>query len=62
MMHVIIGIADHLNQFKNDSMFRDIIVPMKSQFLKYRLNIQLLYSFVFVLEPRGKFTSFNSVL
>jgi hypothetical protein len=35
MMHVIIEIADHLNQFKNDSMLRDVIVLMKIKFLKY---------------------------
>jgi hypothetical protein len=28
MMHVIIKIIDHLNQFENDSLLRDVIVPM----------------------------------
>jgi hypothetical protein len=28
MMHVIIKIVDHLNQFENDSLLRDVIVPM----------------------------------
>jgi hypothetical protein len=35
MMNAIIEIADHLNQFKNDSLLRDIIVPMKTKFLNY---------------------------
>jgi hypothetical protein len=35
MMHVIIEIADHLNQFENDSLLRDVIVPMKTKFLMY---------------------------
>jgi hypothetical protein len=62
MMHAIIKIVDHLNQFENDSMLREVIVPMKSKFLKYWLNIPLLYSFAFILDPRAKFTSFNSTL
>jgi hypothetical protein len=62
MMHVIIEIADHLNQFENDSLFRDVIVPMKLIFLKYWLNIPLLYSFSFILDPRAKLTGFNSAL
>jgi hypothetical protein len=62
MMHVIIEIANHLNQFKNDSLLRDVIVPMKTKFLKYWLNIPLLYSFAFILDPRAKLTGFNSAL
>jgi hypothetical protein len=61
-MHVIIEIADHLNQFENDSLLRDVIVPMKSKFLKYWLNIPRLYSFAFILDPRAKLTGFNSAL
>jgi hypothetical protein len=62
LMHVIIEIADHLNQFENDNLLRDVIVPMKSKFLKYWLNIALLYSFAFILDHRAKVTSFNSAL
>jgi hypothetical protein len=62
MMHVIIEIFDHLNQFENDNLLRDAIVPMKSKFLKYWLNIPLLYSFAFILDPRSKLISFNSAL
>jgi hypothetical protein len=62
MMHVIIEIADHLNQFENDSLLRDVIVPIKTKFLKYWLNIPLLYSFAFILDPRAKLTGFNSAL
>jgi hypothetical protein len=35
MMHAIIAIANHLNQYENDNLLRDVIVPMKSKFLKY---------------------------
>jgi hypothetical protein len=62
MMHVIIEIADYLNQFENYCLLRDVIVPMKSKFLKYWLNIPLLYYFAFILDPRAKLTSFNSAL
>jgi hypothetical protein len=62
MTHVIIEIADHFNQFENDSLLRDVIFPMKSKFLKYWLNIPLLYSFAFILYPRAKPTGFNSAL
>jgi hypothetical protein len=34
-MHAIIAIANHLNQYENDNLLRDVIVPMKSKFLKY---------------------------
>jgi hypothetical protein len=62
MMHVIIEIAYHLNQFENNSLLRDVIVPMKTKFLKYWLNKPLLYSFAFILDPRAKLTGFNSAL
>jgi hypothetical protein len=32
MIHVIIEIVDHLNQFENDSLLRDVIVPMKTKY------------------------------
>jgi hypothetical protein len=35
MMHVIIEIANHLTQFKNDDKLREIVVPMKTKFIKY---------------------------
>jgi hypothetical protein len=62
MMHVIIEIVDHLNQFENDNLLRDVIVPMKLKFLKYWLNIPLLYSFAFILDHRAKLTGFNNAL
>jgi hypothetical protein len=35
MMHVIIEIADHLNQFENDDGLREVVVTMKTKFIKY---------------------------
>jgi hypothetical protein len=62
MLHHIIEIASHLSNYENDILLRDIVVPMKSKFLKYWKNIPILYSFAFVLDPRAKLRSFNSDL
>jgi hypothetical protein len=35
MMYALIEIADHFNQFQNDDKLREVVVPMKSKFLKY---------------------------
>jgi hypothetical protein len=35
MMHVIIEIVDHLSQFENDDRLREVVVPMKTKFIKY---------------------------
>jgi hypothetical protein len=42
MMYVIIEIADHLNRFENDDRLREVVVPMKTKFIKYWDNIPLL--------------------
>jgi hypothetical protein len=43
-------------------MLRDIVIPMKSKFLKYWKNIPIFYSFAFVLDPRVKIRGFNNAL
>jgi hypothetical protein len=43
MMHVIIEIADHLNQFEIDSLLRDVIVPMKNK------NFEVLVKYITVV-------------
>jgi hypothetical protein len=35
MMHAIIEIADHLTQFENDDRLREVVVPIKTKFMKY---------------------------
>jgi hypothetical protein len=60
MLHNIIEIAEHLNNYENDNLFRSIVVPMKTKFLKYWLNIPMLYCFAFILDPRAKTRGFNS--
>jgi hypothetical protein len=43
MMHAIIDIADHLNQIENDDILREVVIPMKTKFIKYWGNVPLLY-------------------
>lgn len=62
MMHAIIEIADHLNQFENDDRLREVVVPMKTKFIKYWGNIPLLYSYAFILDPRAKLNGFTKAL
>jgi hypothetical protein len=62
MLHHIIEIVEHLNNYENDTMLRDIVVSMKSKFLKYWKDISILYSFAYVLDPRAKIRGFTSTL
>jgi hypothetical protein len=62
MMHAIIEIANHLNQFENDDRLKEVIVPMKTKFTKYWGNIPLLYSYAFILDPRSKLNGFTKAL
>jgi hypothetical protein len=62
MMYALIEIADHLNQFENDDKLRDVVVLMKSKFLKYWGNIPLLYSYAFILDPRAKLNGFTKAI
>jgi hypothetical protein len=51
MMHGIIEIADHLNQFEIDDRLREVVAPMKIKFIKYWGIIPLLHSYAFILDP-----------
>jgi hypothetical protein len=59
MMHIIIEIVDYLNQFENDDKLREVVIPMKSKFIKYWGNIPLLYSYALILDPRDKLNGFT---
>jgi hypothetical protein len=58
----IIEIVDHLNQFKNGDRLREVVVPMKSKFIKYWGTILLLYSYAFILDLRAKLNGFTKAL
>jgi hypothetical protein len=62
MMHVIIEIGDHLNQYENDDKLREVVVPMKTKFLKYWGTIPLLYYYAFILDPRAKLNGFTKAI
>lgn len=62
MLHQILKIARHLNNYENDELLRQAVVPMKDKFLKYWREIPLLYAFAFILDPRAKMRGFHKVL
>ena len=62
VLHHLLHIAEHLHEAENDANFRNIASPMKLKFLKYWEKIPLIYSYAFILDPRGKWKGFVNVL
>jgi hypothetical protein len=62
MLHHILKIARHLNAYENHELLRNVVVPMKTKFLKYWREIPILYAFAFILDPRAKMRGFHKVL
>jgi hypothetical protein len=62
MLHHLIDIASHLNQYETGPLLRTTVFPMKDKFTKYWKNIPMLYSFAFVLDPRAKMRGFHKAL
>jgi hypothetical protein len=62
IMHNILDIIQHLNQYENDALLRHAVAPMKSKFLKYWRDIPMLYAFAFILDPRAKLRGFSNIL
>jgi hypothetical protein len=62
MLHHILKIARHLNAYENHELLRNVVVPMKTKFLKYWRKIPILYAFAFILDPRAKMRGFHKVL
>jgi hypothetical protein len=62
MLHHILKIARNLNAYENHELLRNVVVPMKSKFLKYWREISILYAFAFILYPRAKMREFYKVL
>jgi hypothetical protein len=62
MMHAIIEIADHLNQYENGDKLGEVVVPMKTKFMKYWGTIPLLYSYAFILVPRAKLNDLTKAI
>jgi len=62
MLHYLVKIAIHLNNYSNDIHLRNVIQPMIDKYNKYWRDIPLLYSFAFILDPRAKMKGFAKVL
>jgi hypothetical protein len=62
IMHNILDIIQHLNQYENDALLRHVVTPMKSKFLKYWRDIPMIYAFAFILDPRAKLRGFSNIL
>jgi hypothetical protein len=62
ILHNILDIAKHLNEYENDHLLRHVVVPMKSKFIKYWRDIPMLYAFAFILDPRAKMRDFHNIL
>jgi hypothetical protein len=62
MLHHLIDIASHLNQFEKDPLLRNFVLPMKTKFAKYWNRISMMYSFAFFLDPRAKMRGFHKAL
>ena len=61
-MHHVLEIASHLNAYENDRDLRNIVVPMKDNFLQYWCDIPMLYIFAFILDPRAKMKGFSNII
>jgi hypothetical protein len=62
MLHHLILIAKHLKAHEKDKLLRPVVLPMQDVFLKYWMDISMLYSIAFILDPRAKLKGFQNVL
>nr|ABA95642.1 hAT family dimerisation domain containing protein [Oryza sativa Japonica Group] len=49
-------------QYENDDLLMPVVFNMKQKYLKYWKDIPMLYSFAFILDPRGKLRGFLDIL
>jgi hypothetical protein len=62
VLHHILEIATHLHDCDRDLNLRSFVYPMQHKFLKYWVDIPLLYLFAFILDTRAKMRGFFNVL
>jgi hypothetical protein len=62
MLNHMLLICKHLKDYKNDALLRNVVTLMKDVYLKYWKDIPMLYSFAFILDPRGKLKGLSRVL
>jgi hypothetical protein len=58
MLHHLILIAKHLKAHEKDKLLRHVVLPMQDVFLKYWMDIPMLYSVAFILDSRAKLKGF----
>ncbi|XP_066344426.1 zinc finger BED domain-containing protein RICESLEEPER 1-like [Miscanthus floridulus] len=62
ILHHLLDIITRLHKSSKDQNLFSIVYPMKLKYLKYWKNIPLLYSFAFILDPKGKMRGLFNVL
>jgi hypothetical protein len=62
ILHNILEIATLLKEYENDDLLMPVVFNMKQKYLKYWKDIPMLYSFAFILDPRGKLRGFLNIL
>jgi hypothetical protein len=62
ILHSMLDIITHLHECEKDHNLFVVLYPMKLKFLKYWKQIPLIYSFAFILDPRGKIRGLFNVL
>jgi hypothetical protein len=62
ILHHLLEIVSHLYEGEKNQNLIAIVYPMKLKYLKYWKDIPMLYSFAFILGPRGKMRGLFNVL
>jgi hypothetical protein len=62
MLHHMLLICKHFKAYEKDALLRPMVTRMKDVYFKYWKDIPMLYSFAFILDPRGKLKGFSKVL
>jgi hypothetical protein len=62
VLHQMLEIITHLHECEKDQNMFHIVYPMKLNYLKYWKDIPKLYSFAFILDPRGKMRGLFNIL
>jgi hypothetical protein len=62
ILHHLLEIVSHLHEGEKNQNLIAIFYPMKLKYLKYWKDIPMLYSFAFILDPRGKIKGLFNIL
>jgi hypothetical protein len=62
VLHHLLEIISHLHEGEKDQNLIAVVYPMKLKYLNFWKDIPMLYSFAFILDPRGKMRGLFNVL